>query len=238
MGLITLHFLISKQCSWRDREPRREEFTCRKISSTSPKSDKNVNTLTQPLIKNDCHNHAYHSRRTSVWIEHKQWDVLHTFSKGRKGWMMGSPAHPSRSRSLSSYPAPLLPFLLSCTMVSACTAWAVCSQEMNHAHVPLFGWGWSRRPSLCACRGQTAGAWLGAAAWQLRALPQLLRQCSAVVAPRALDSSCFSSQGLNPLILGYSANRGTTEIACPCSKWIILGNCPAWIAYGFKTWWS
>lgn len=138
MGLITLHFLISKQCSWRDREPRREEFTCRKISSTSPKSDKNVNTLTQALIKNDCHNHTYHSRRTSVWIEHKQWDVLHTFSKGRKGWMMGSPAHPSRSRSLSSYPAPLLPFLLSCTMVSACTAWAVCSQEMNPAHVPLF----------------------------------------------------------------------------------------------------
>lgn len=140
MGLITLHFLISKQCSWRDREPRREEFTCRKISSTSPKSDKNVNTLTQPLIKNDCHNHTYHSRRTLVWIEHKQRDVLHMFSKGRKGWMMGSPAHPSRSRGRIP---PLLLMgcsftTLSCTMVTACPAWAVCSQEMNHVHVPFF----------------------------------------------------------------------------------------------------
>lgn len=151
------------------------------------------------------------------------WDLLHTQAG----------ADPS---------APTL--LLCCPSCWAARWWVPAQPELFAARrwtmptCPFFGWGWSRRPSLCACRGQTAGAWLGAAAWQLRALPQLLRQCWAVVAPRALDSSCFSSQGLNTLILGYSASRGTTEIACPCSKWIILGNCPAWIAYGFKTWWS
>lgn len=180
MGLITLHFLISKQCSWRDKEPRREEFTCRKISSTSPKSDKNVNTLTQPLIKNDCHNHAYHSRRTLVWIKQKHRDVLHTLSKGRKGGMMGSPAHPGESRGripqLLCLGCSLTTLPLSSTPAGACTAWAACSQEMNHAHVPFFGWGWSRRPSLCVWRGQTAAQWL----W---ALPQLLQHCWAVVAP-------------------------------------------------------
>lgn len=210
MGLIALHFLISKQCSWRDRDPQREEFTCRKISSTFPKSDKNVNTLTQPLIKNDCHNHAYHSRRTLVWIKHKQQDVLHTFSKGRKGWMVGSPAHPRRAQE-GSLRWRLLLHCPSCGAARRGRLRSLGCLQPGDEPCPraLF---WLRLE-------QTSFPWWltwpdsGRVAWQSSpTAPCITSAPAAVVAPSLpVDTSSFPSQGIKSPILEHSASKRTIE---------------------------
>lgn len=43
--LISRTALLHSGCSWRARELQRGDFSCRKISSASPKSDENVNTI-------------------------------------------------------------------------------------------------------------------------------------------------------------------------------------------------
>lgn len=114
-----------------------------KYSLLPPEVMKMSILLTQSLIKTDCHNHAYDSRRTSVWIKCKQRAVLLMVFKSVRGWVMASSVQSSRSsRRMLSH--------MGCSS-AAQLHWPVQLLVWSELCATIFPWwgAWPSEPLTC-----------------------------------------------------------------------------------------
>lgn len=114
-----------------------------KYSLLPPEVMKMSILLTQSLIKTDCHNHAYDSRRTSVWIKCNQRAVLLMVFKSIRGWVMASSVQSrGSSRRMLSH--------MGCSSAVQ-PHWAVQLLAWSELCATIFPWwgAWPSEPLTC-----------------------------------------------------------------------------------------